>query len=122
MSFLAKAQKVDLLSLAAEVVLDASPNVGSLDLIKLIQSSDDYEQKLLKISLNSQTPESLATESVKRKIDENDFRQVKTLDKSDPLNVEKNFSQSRCCVFKSCDSSTLENHVFKCGDSHKEEP
>ncbi|GBM16790.1 hypothetical protein AVEN_9379-1 [Araneus ventricosus] len=58
------------------------------------------------------TAESLATENILRKIDENDFRQVKTLDKSDPLNVEDDFSQSCCCEYKSCDSSTVRNHIF----------
>ncbi|GBL81610.1 hypothetical protein AVEN_93406-1 [Araneus ventricosus] len=55
MTFLAKAQKVDLLSLAAEVGLDLSPNVGSLELIKLIQSSADYEQKIFKDLLKAVT-------------------------------------------------------------------
>ncbi|GBN06169.1 hypothetical protein AVEN_125797-1 [Araneus ventricosus] len=60
----------------------------------------------------SLTAESLATENIVRKIDENDLRQVKTLDKSDPLNVEEDFSQSCCCEYKSCDSNSLENHIF----------
>ncbi|GBL81606.1 hypothetical protein AVEN_93403-1 [Araneus ventricosus] len=60
----------------------------------------------------SQMAESLATKNIVRKIDENDFRQVKTLDKSDLLNVEEDFSHSCCCEYKSCDSSTLENHIF----------
>ncbi|GBO10122.1 hypothetical protein AVEN_147150-1 [Araneus ventricosus] len=58
----------------------------------------------------NQTAASLATENIKRKIDENDFRQVKTFDKSDPLHVEEDFSQSCCCEYKSYYSGTLENH------------
>ncbi|GBM67522.1 hypothetical protein AVEN_73661-1 [Araneus ventricosus] len=55
--------------------------------------------------------------NIKRKISrerlmQNDFRQVKTIDKSDPLNVDGVFSQSRCCEDKSCDSSTVEDHIF----------
>ncbi|GBN39708.1 hypothetical protein AVEN_139281-1 [Araneus ventricosus] len=45
MAFLAKVQKVDILSLVAEVGLDASPTAGSLELIKLVQSSAEYEQE-----------------------------------------------------------------------------
>ncbi|GBM23627.1 hypothetical protein AVEN_117379-1 [Araneus ventricosus] len=55
MAFLAKAQKVDLLSLAAEVGLDVSPNLGSLELITLIQSSADYEQETFKYILKAVT-------------------------------------------------------------------
>ncbi|GBM53690.1 hypothetical protein AVEN_233663-1 [Araneus ventricosus] len=60
----------------------------------------------------NQTAESLATENIVRKIEENDSRQVKTLDKSDPFNEEGDFSQNCCCEYKSCDSTTLENHIF----------
>ncbi|GBN01096.1 hypothetical protein AVEN_198808-1 [Araneus ventricosus] len=48
MALLAKAQKVDLLSLVAEVGLNVSPNVGSLELIKSIQTSDNYDQETFK--------------------------------------------------------------------------
>ncbi|GBM51242.1 hypothetical protein AVEN_73852-1 [Araneus ventricosus] len=72
----------------------------------------DVEEDTRRKSINSQMAESLATENIKRKIDKNDFRQVKTLDNSYPLNVEEDFSQSRCCDYKRCDSSTLEKHIF----------
>ncbi|GBM97951.1 hypothetical protein AVEN_42498-1 [Araneus ventricosus] len=48
MAFLAKAQKVDLQTLATEVDLEISPTVGTLELIKLIQSSVDYEPETFK--------------------------------------------------------------------------
>ncbi|GBO32061.1 hypothetical protein AVEN_179079-1, partial [Araneus ventricosus] len=60
----------------------------------------------------NQTAVNLDTENIKRKIDENDFRQVKTFDKSDPLHIEEDFPQSRCREYKSCDSSTLEDYIF----------
>ncbi|GBM64322.1 hypothetical protein AVEN_25935-1 [Araneus ventricosus] len=55
MAFFAKSQKVDLLSLVAEVGLDVSPNVGSLELIKWIQSTADYEQETFKDILKAMT-------------------------------------------------------------------
>ncbi|GBL84635.1 hypothetical protein AVEN_191095-1 [Araneus ventricosus] len=45
-------------------------------------------------------------------VDENNVEQVKTLHKSDPLNVEEDFSHSRFCDYKSCDRNTLENYMF----------
>ncbi|GBM21282.1 hypothetical protein AVEN_149868-1 [Araneus ventricosus] len=67
----AKAQKVDLLSLAAEVGLDASPNLGSFELIKLIQSSADYEQETFKDILKAVTSARIQKEGKER--EENEF-------------------------------------------------
>ncbi|GBM59489.1 hypothetical protein AVEN_240585-1 [Araneus ventricosus] len=53
MAFLAEAQKVDLLTLAAEVGLDVT--VSSLELIKSIQSSADYEEETFKDILKAAT-------------------------------------------------------------------
>ncbi|GBM00606.1 hypothetical protein AVEN_77402-1 [Araneus ventricosus] len=79
-----------------------------------IKSESDMNKKFLEDAdfgsepeQENKTAESLVTENIVRKIDENDFRQVKTLDKYDSLNVEEDFSQSCCCEYKSCDSSTL---------------
>ncbi|GBM16786.1 hypothetical protein AVEN_9377-1 [Araneus ventricosus] len=66
MAFLAKAQKVDLLSLAAEVGLDVSPNLGSLELIKLIQSSADCEQETIKDILKAVTSARIQKEEEER--------------------------------------------------------
>ncbi|GBM12687.1 hypothetical protein AVEN_46169-1 [Araneus ventricosus] len=82
----------------------------------VVDGKEDTRRK----NFNSQTAESLATENIERKIDENDFRHVKSHDKSGPFNVEEKSSQSRCCEYKSCDSSTLENHIFKCGFAYEE--
>ncbi|GBN89388.1 hypothetical protein AVEN_139803-1 [Araneus ventricosus] len=67
MAFLAKAQKVDLLSLAAEVVLDVSPNEGSLELIKLIPSDSDYKQENFKDILKAVTSAGIQKEREQRK-------------------------------------------------------
>ncbi|GBO10124.1 hypothetical protein AVEN_147148-1 [Araneus ventricosus] len=66
MAFLAKAQKVDLLSLAAEVGLDVSPNLCNLELIKLIQSSADYEQETFKDILKAVTSTRIQKEKEER--------------------------------------------------------
>ncbi|GBO08508.1 hypothetical protein AVEN_205967-1 [Araneus ventricosus] len=84
-----------------------------------IKSESDINKEFLedtdfgsKPEQENQTAVSLATENIKGKIDENDFRQFKTFDKSDPLYVEEDFSQSCCCDYKSCCSCTLENHIL----------
>ncbi|GBN69773.1 hypothetical protein AVEN_147245-1, partial [Araneus ventricosus] len=61
-----KAQKVDLLSLAAEVGLDVSTTVGGLELIKLIQSSAGYEQETVKDILKAVTSARVQKEKEER--------------------------------------------------------
>ncbi|GBM49679.1 hypothetical protein AVEN_262479-1 [Araneus ventricosus] len=74
----------------------------------LVSDVEDTRRK----GLNTQMAESLATENIERKIDENDIRQVKTLNKSDPLNVEDNVFQGLCCEYESCDSIVLWKIIY----------
>ncbi|GBM34273.1 hypothetical protein AVEN_252998-1 [Araneus ventricosus] len=55
MAFLAKAQNFDLLRLSSEVGLDVSRNVSTLELVKLIQSSSEFEQDTFKDILKAVT-------------------------------------------------------------------
>ncbi|GBM01880.1 hypothetical protein AVEN_218998-1 [Araneus ventricosus] len=84
-----------------------------------IKSESDINEEFLEDADFGSEPEhenkmaeSLDTENIVRKIGENDFKQVKILNKSDPINVEKDLYQSCCCEYKSCGSSTLENRIF----------
>ncbi|GBO04161.1 hypothetical protein AVEN_184327-1 [Araneus ventricosus] len=73
MAFFAKAQKVDLLSLAAEVDLDVSPNVGSLEFLKLIQLSADYEQETFTDILKAVTSARIQKEKEQKEREEREL-------------------------------------------------
>ncbi|GBL81904.1 hypothetical protein AVEN_50499-1 [Araneus ventricosus] len=46
-------------------------------------------------------------ELIERTVDEDIVKEVKILHKSDALHAEEDFSQNRCCEYKSCDRNSL---------------
>ncbi|GBO13176.1 hypothetical protein AVEN_4473-1 [Araneus ventricosus] len=91
MTFLATAQKIDLLSVTAEVGLDVSPTAGSFGLVKLIQKSADDEQETYKDILKTVTSVRIRKEKEQnRKKRENLW--LERREKRENLRLKKEFS------------------------------
>ncbi|GBM37182.1 hypothetical protein AVEN_192917-1 [Araneus ventricosus] len=88
MTFLAKAQKIDLLSLAAEVGLDVSPTAGSLGLVKLIEKSSDDEQETYKDILKAVTSARIRKKKEQKEKKRENLR-LERSEKSQNLRLEK---------------------------------
>ncbi|GBM14582.1 hypothetical protein AVEN_34990-1 [Araneus ventricosus] len=69
--------------------------------------ASDAKEHTRRKHLNSQKAESLATEIIERKMDENDFRQVKALDISDPLNVDSEMRTKMNAYDKNTESNEI---------------